>query len=143
MKVLNVIGRILGGVTAVFIMVSLFLTNIEIKVFNIAMYSMSMFEYNRLGSMIILGFAILGLGAAYFNRGFLMSLVSIVIIVADFYTASSMNTGSSEMDTLMNKVTFLFGDVFSPDVGFVFIVLGSIVMFFLGVMIKKTKNSIK
>ena len=54
-----------------------------------------------------------------------------------------MNTGSSEMDTLMNKVTFLFGDVFSPDVGFVFIVLGSIVMFFLGVMIKKTKNSIK
>ena len=143
MKVINVIGRILGGLASVFILISLFMTTLEIKSLNISMYSMSVFEYNRIGSLIILVLAILGLAAAYFNKGFLMCLISIAILVSDFYAASSMNMGSTGMETIYNKITFLFGNIFSPDVGFVFIVIGSIVMFLAGAMTNKSKSSAK
>ena len=104
---------------------------------------MSLFEYNRIGSIVIIVLAILCIVAVYFNRGFLLSLLSIVILVMDFYTASTLNTGSNEMDNVMNKISFLFGDVFSPQVGFLLIILGVVLLFFSGIMIKKSIEKMK
>ncbi len=143
MKFINILGRIFGFIASIVVMISVFITTIEIKTLDISLYSMSLFEYNRIGSIVIIVLAILCIVAVYFNRGFLLSLLSIVILVMDFYTASTLNTGSNEMDNVMNKISFLFGDVFSPQVGFLLIILGVVLLFFSGIMIKKSIEKMK
>ena len=143
MKFINILGRIFGFIASIVVMISVFITTIEIKTLDISLYSMSLFEYNRIGSIVIIVLAILCIVAVYFNRGFLLSLFSIVILVMDFYTASTLNTGSNEMDNVMNKISFLFGDVFSPQVGFLLIILGVVLLFFSGIMIKKSIEKMK
>ena len=143
MKFINILGRIFGFIASIVVMISVFITTIEIKTLDISLYSMSLFEYNRIGSIVIIVLAILCIVAVYFNRGFLLSLLSIVILDMDFYTASTLNTGSNEMDNVMNKISFLFGDVFSPQVGFLLIILGVVLLFFSGIMIKKSIEKMK
>ena len=140
MRFLNIFGRILSFITSIFIMVSVFITTINIKVLNISIYSMDLFEYNRVGSVIIIGLAVICLLCSYFNKGLVISVLSIVILVMDFYTASTLNTGSSAVDTTMNKIGFLFGDIFFPEAGFILVIIGSIILFFAGIMINKSKN---
>ena len=142
MKVLNVISRILGFLAAVVIMISVFITTIDIEKFNISMYSMSLFEYNRVGSAGIILFSALSLFCIYLNRGFLVSVFSLVILVLDFYAASTINTGMSEMDNTLNKLGFLLGDFFSPQAGFILILFGVIVLFFSGIIIRKSNEKL-
>ena len=143
MKFVNILGRVLGFIAAIVILISVFITTIEIKALNISIYSMSLFEYNRVGSAIIIVISLLCLVAVYHNKGFLVSILSFVFLVLDFYTAGTLNTGSSEMDTSINKISFLFGDVFSPVAGFALIILGSILLFFSGVIMRKSFERIE
>ncbi len=46
MRFVNIFGRILGFITSKFIMVSVFITTINIKILDISIYSMNLFEYN-------------------------------------------------------------------------------------------------
>ena len=143
MKIINTIGRILGFVSSVFIIISLFITKIEIKALNIHLYSMSLIDHNRIGSVIIIGLAMLSLATIYFGKGFLTSLFSIIIVVADFYCALSLNTGSADIDTTIHKMSFLFGDIFSPESGFILVIIGAVVLFFSGVIIRKSQMKMK
>ena len=143
MRAVNILGRVLGFIASIIIMISVFVTTIEIKFLKISLYSMSLYEYNRVGSVVIIILALLCAVAVYFNRGFLASILSIIILVMDFYTASTLNTGSSEIDNTMNKISFLFGNIFSPEAGFILIVLGAVVLFFSGIMIRKSRETMK
>lgn len=143
MRFVNIFGRILGFITSIFIMVSVFITTINIKILDISIYSMNLFEYNSVGSAIIIALAVLSLAFSYFNKGFIICILSIAILVMDFYTASTMNTGSSLMDITFNKISFIFGDILSPEAGFMLVIIGSIILFFSGIMINKSKGAEK
>lgn len=140
MKILNVLGRILCGIFSVIIMISVFITTVNMKFLNIELNSMSLFEYNRTGSVALILLAAFCLVFSYFNRGFIVSLLSIVILVLVFYTATTLNTGSNEMDTMINKISFVFGDVFSPQAGFLLIIICSVLLFLVGLLIRATNK---
>jgi hypothetical protein len=143
MKFINIIGRILGFISALLILISLFVTTIEIESLDISIYSMSLREYNTVGAGIILVLGIMSLAAVYFGKGFIVSILSIAILVMDFYTASTLNTGSPYMDTTIDKITFWFGDIFSPEAGFVLVIMGSVFLFFSGIIIRKSNEKMK
>ena len=143
MGFVNKLGRILGVFSAVFIIPAVFLSYVSLDVLSISIFSMSLFEYNKLGAIVIIALAVLAFLCAYFNRGFLTSLFGIVIFVLNIFFANNLSTGISELDTAIKQVSSLFGDLFTPGIGFIFVAAGSFILFVSGLMINKAKSEEK
>ncbi|SNU08148.1 hypothetical protein SAMN06297422_11585 [Lachnospiraceae bacterium] len=140
MKVLNILGRILGLFVSVFIITAVFLSYLSIDIMSFSVFSMSLFDINKKGAIIIIALAMLGFIASYNNKRFLVSFLGIVILAANIYFACHIRYGNEQVDSIINQLTSTLGDLFTPGIGFIVISVGSIVLILSGLMINKEKK---
>lgn len=140
MKLINKIGQMLGLFTSVFIVFSVFLSYISLDIYEYSIFSMSLFEYNRTAAIVIIALAALSFIMAYAQKGFLVSLFGIIIFVVNIFFFNNINTGMKKLDETMYVIKSIFGEIFTPGFGFIFISGGSIVLFFSGLLLNKEKD---
>ena len=140
MSFLNKLGRIFGLFVSVFIITAVFLSYLSIDIMSYSVFSMSLFEINRIGAIVIIILAIFSFIASYNNKGFLVSFLGIIILAANVYFACHISFGNEQIDSIVNQLTSILGDFFTPGIGFIVISVGSIVLFLSGLMINKEKG---
>lgn len=139
--VLKRIGQIIGLFSSVAIIFSIFLSYVNVGLFGISVFSMSLFDCNRTGAIVIGVLGLLAFITVYANKGILTSVLSLIILVGNIFFCIYISTGDSELDEDVKLINSMFGDVFEPGIGFLIILLGSILLFLAGVMINKGKHS--
>ena len=140
MSFLNKLGRIFGLFVSVFIITAVFLSYLSIDIMSYSVFSMSLFEINRIGAIIIIVLAMLSFIASYNSKGFLISFLGIIILAANVYFACHISFGNEQIDSIVNQLTSILGDFFTPGIGFIVISVSSIVLFLSGLMINKEKG---
>lgn len=137
------LGKIIGLFSSVAIIFSIFLSYIDLKAGELSLFSMSLIELNKYGAIILAALAFAGFIFAYANKGILTSLIGILIFVGNIFLFNNMSTGIEELDQLTGLLSELFGDLFTPGIGFIVATLGSLLLFLSGVLINKNDDEKK
>lgn len=140
MKLINKLWQILGLFTSVFIVFSVFLSYISLDVLEYSIFSWSLFELNKKVAIAIIVLAALAFLFAYAQKGFLVSLLGIIIFVVNIYIFNNLSTGIEKLDEVVYMLESFLGEIFTPGFGFIFVAAGSVVLFFSGVLLNKEKD---
>ena len=136
------LGQILGLFSSVAVIMSVFLSFISVDFLGYSIFEMSLFKYNVKAAAVIAVLGLLAFIASYAIKGFLSSLIGIIIFGANFLFAATLTTGNPQIDEGIKMVNGIFGNMIQPGVGFLVAAGGSILLFLAGVLMNKGKAAV-
>ena len=136
------LGRILGFIASVAAFISVFLSYKNMGFEGYSIFEMSLPQYNEKGALTILALAFIAFLLVYNYKGLLTSAMAIVILVADIFFVIHSSTGTANGADGANILEYVAEDVFTPGVGFISIIVCSIILFIAGVLINKGNEAV-
>ena len=137
--ILRKIGQFIGLFASVAVLLSAFLAYVDTSVMGVSVFSMSLFQYDKRAAIIIVLLSLCAFTSAYFEKGALTIFLSLTLLVGNLFFYSKLASGDSLGDEVKIILSFL-GEL-DPGIGFLMAMIGTIVLFFAGILMQSGRKS--
>ncbi len=133
MKTINKVGRFLGIISSFVIIIALFLPSVDRDYMDIRYSTLTVFESNRVGGVIIIIIAIAGCYAAFKGSGLATSIAGIASLAANIFFAARFESA----DPVVRALKRIDLGLVTQGLGFWIAIFGSLVLLGSGIMLSK------
>ena len=133
MKNINKVGRFLGIISSIVIIIALFLPSVDRDYMDIRYSTLTVFDSNRVGGVIIIMVALAGCYAAYKGSGLATGIAGIASLATNIYFAVRFESA----DPVARALKRIDLGLVTQGLGFWIAILGSLVLLVAGIMLSK------